>query len=112
MKDSEHVFIWYLIYCPARVMQAIPGEIKTLVIWLSNEMPDENTDQNTTQPPYRLTTYFRLYIKNARECLTMVSKHEKGYEALEGRNFRLPKDHQSLIIFKVILFKLSFSETF
>ena len=22
-----------------------------------------------------------LYIKNARECLTMISKHEKAYEA-------------------------------
>ena len=29
-------------------MQAIPGEIKSLVILISNEMPDENTDQNTT----------------------------------------------------------------
>ena len=24
---------------------------------------------------------FKLYIKNARECLTMISKHEKAYEA-------------------------------
>ena len=25
--------------------------------------------------------FLRLYIKNARECLTMISKHEKAYEA-------------------------------
>ena len=42
------------------LMQAIPGEIKTLVILISNEMPDENTDQSTTQPPYRLTTCFSV----------------------------------------------------
>ena len=40
-------------------MQAIPGEIKTLVILISNEMPDKNyTDQNTIQPSYRLITCF------------------------------------------------------
>ena len=44
----------------SRLMQAIPGVIKTPVILTSNEMPDENTDQNTTQPPYRLTTYFNV----------------------------------------------------
>ena len=33
-------------------MQAIPGEIKTRVILISNEMLDENT----IQPTYRLTT--------------------------------------------------------
>ena len=36
----------------------ISNEIKTLVIF--NKMPDENTDQNTTQPPYRLTTCFSV----------------------------------------------------
>ena len=36
----------------------IPGGIKTLVILISDEMPDESTDQDTTQPPYRLTTCF------------------------------------------------------
>ena len=41
-------------------MQIIPGEIKTLVILISNEMPDKNTDQNKTQPPYRLTTCFSV----------------------------------------------------
>ena len=41
-------------------MQAIPGEIKTLVVLISNEMPDGNTDQNMTQPPYRLTTWFSV----------------------------------------------------
>ena len=41
-------------------MQANPGEIKTLVILIFNEMPDENTDENTTQPPYRLTTCFSV----------------------------------------------------
>ena len=41
-------------------MQAIPGEIKTLVILIFNEMPDENTDQNTTQPPYRLIACFSV----------------------------------------------------
>ena len=27
------------------------------------------------------TQIYMLYIKNARECLTMISKHEKAYEA-------------------------------
>ena len=45
-------------YWLPRLMQAIPGEIKTLVILTSNEMPDEDTDQNTKQPPYRLTFFF------------------------------------------------------
>ena len=31
---------------------------------------------------------FRLYIKNTPECLTMISKHEKAYEA-RGAKFRL-----------------------
>ena len=33
-------------------MQAIPGGIKTMVILISNEMSDENTDQNTTQADF------------------------------------------------------------
>ena len=41
-------------------MQAIPGKIKALVILISNEMPDENTDQNATHPPYTLTTCFSV----------------------------------------------------
>ena len=41
-------------------MQEIQAEIKALVIFISNEMPDENTDQNATQPPYRLTTCFSV----------------------------------------------------
>ena len=41
-------------------MQAVPGEIKTRVILISNEMPDENTDENTIQPTYRLTTCFSV----------------------------------------------------
>ena len=27
----------------------------------------------------------KLYIKNARECSTMISKHEKAYEALGAK---------------------------
>ena len=30
------------------LMQAIPGDIKALVILISNEMPFESTDQSTT----------------------------------------------------------------
>ena len=41
-------------------MQAIPGDIKALVILISNEMPDENNNQNTIQPTYRLTTCFSV----------------------------------------------------
>ena len=41
-------------------MQAIPGEIKALVILISNEMRNESTDQNRTQPPYTLTTCFSV----------------------------------------------------
>ena len=44
-------------YWLPRLVQVIPGGIKSLVILISNEMPDENTDQNTTQPPYRLTIF-------------------------------------------------------
>ena len=40
--------------------QADAGEIKALVILISNELPDENTDQNTAQPPYMLTTCFSV----------------------------------------------------
>ena len=45
-------------YWLPKIMQAIPGEIKTLVILISNEMPDKSIDQNKTQPPYKLTTCF------------------------------------------------------
>ena len=31
-----------------------------------------------------LFSSLRLYIKNARECLTMISKHEKAYEAFHS----------------------------
>ena len=41
-------------------MQAIPGEIKARVILISNEMPDEGTDENTIQPTYRLTACFSV----------------------------------------------------
>ena len=41
-------------------MLAIPGGIKTLVILISNEMPDESTDQNAIQPTYKLTTCFSV----------------------------------------------------
>ena len=41
-------------------MQAIPGGNKTLMILISNEIPDKNTDRNMTQPPYRLTTCFSV----------------------------------------------------
>ena len=47
-------------YWLPRLAQAIPGEFKTPVILISDEMPDENTDQSTTQPPYRLTTCFSV----------------------------------------------------
>ena len=40
--------------------QVNAGYSKALVILISNEMPDENTDQNTTQHPYRLTTCFSV----------------------------------------------------
>ena len=41
-------------------MQANPGEIKALVILISHGMPDESTDQNMTQPTYRLTMCFSV----------------------------------------------------
>ena len=37
-------------------MQAIPSEIKTCVILISNEMPDEIM----IQPTYRPTTFFNI----------------------------------------------------
>ena len=43
-----------------RLMQAIPGEMKALVILISTDMPDESTDQNTIQPTYRLTMCFSV----------------------------------------------------
>ena len=42
------------------VAQANAGKIKMPVISISNTMPDQITDQNTTQPPYRLTTCFSV----------------------------------------------------
>ena len=49
-------------------MQAIPGEIKALVIFISNEMPDESTYQNTIQPVhwqavFQCSIQFNLWIK-------------------------------------------------
>ena len=41
-------------------MQAIPGKIKARVILISNEMLDEGTDENATQPTYKLTTCFSV----------------------------------------------------
>ena len=32
-----------------------------------------------------INEFEKLYIKNARECLTMISKHEKAYEARGAR---------------------------
>ena len=61
MKDSDRGFNWYLIGCPW-LMWEIPGGIKALVILISNEMPDESTDQNTTQHPYRLTACFSVFF--------------------------------------------------
>ena len=51
----DMVFYWLL-----RLLQAISGRIKALVILISNEILNENTDQNTTEPPYRLTTCFSV----------------------------------------------------
>ena len=61
-------------YWLLRLMQAMPGEIKTLVILISNEMPDESTDQNTIQPTYRLTT-----------CLTVMSSITSGQGTNDDR---------------------------
>ena len=41
-------------------MQAILGQIKTQEILISNEKPDENTEENTTKPSYRPTTCFSV----------------------------------------------------
>ena len=38
----------------------LAGEIKARVILIFNEMPDRNTDENTIQPTYKLTTCFRV----------------------------------------------------
>ena len=45
------------------LMQEIIGEIKTLVILISNEMLGENTDQNTTQSPsgWLLFLFIKVY---------------------------------------------------
>ena len=40
--------------------KANAGDIKELVILIPNEMPDESTDQNTTQPSYRLSMCFSV----------------------------------------------------
>ena len=40
--------------------QADAGDSKTLVILISNEMPDESTDENTIHPTYRLPTCFSM----------------------------------------------------
>ena len=56
-----------LPYWLPRLIQAIPGRIKTPVILISNEMQDESTDQNTPQPPYRLTTCFSVISSSTPE---------------------------------------------
>ena len=61
-------------YWLPRLMQAIPGGIKAQVILISNEMPGENTNQNTTQPPHRLTTCFSV-ISNLRTTVPFVTAH-------------------------------------
>ena len=62
-------------------MQAIPGEIKRLVILISDEMPDEDTDQNATEPPNRLT--FFLFIK--LYYVQIVKNNNYTSIKLEGR---------------------------
>ena len=47
-----------------------------------NEMPDENTDQNTTQPPYSLTFLF-LFIK--LYYIQIVKNNNCTSIKLEGR---------------------------
>ena len=60
-------------------MQAIPGEIKAHVILISNEMPGENTDQSTTQPPYRLTTCFSV-ISNVAPDEGILDQFATGFK--------------------------------
>ena len=71
-------------------MQAIPGEIKAPVILISNKMPDENTNQYTTKPPYRLTTCFSVMSNLTPEQgihdLIFLNFRPKG----EGRSGRRP----------------------
>ena len=33
--------------------------------------------------------HFKFFMKNARECLTMISKHEKEYEARGAKALEL-----------------------
>ena len=62
-------------------MQAIPGGIKAPVILISNEMPDESTDQNTTQSPYRLTTCFSV-ISSLTPEQGIHNEFATGFKAL------------------------------
>ena len=55
MEDSEYVFIWYLIGCPGDSRRD-----RGTYDLDPNEMPDKSTDQNTAQPPHRLTTCFSV----------------------------------------------------
>ena len=55
-RECFHLVSYWL----PRLMQAIPGGIKALVILISNGSPDEGTDQSRTQPPYRLTACFSV----------------------------------------------------
>ena len=61
-------------------MQVIPCEIKTLVILISNEIPDENTDQNMT---VSIQADFFLFIKFY--YLQIVENNNHTSIKLEGR---------------------------
>ena len=56
-------------------MQAIPGEIKALVILISNEIPDENTNQNTVQSVHRQAMCFNA-ISSLTSGLGMHDEEE------------------------------------
>ena len=65
-SDSDHMYAvdtWWNTPSVFRsgislAAQANAGEIKTLVILISDETPDENSGQNAIQSTYRLTFFF------------------------------------------------------
>ena len=67
------------------------------------QMPDEGTDQNTTQPPYRLTTCFSVMSSlTPEQGIRDASKQNRNFrpkgEGRSGRRPLLPKRKLNILV--------------
>ena len=69
-------------------MQAIPGGIKALVILISSEMPDEGTDQNTTQPTYFFLLMKLYYLQTVKNTNYVCKTRGKTSSLIGSQNTR------------------------